>query len=140
MAHPAEERTSGLRRDVETAGAHVKREAEAGAGRVGDDFQRHKEHLTQTAASARDDIASDLRKLTEDVSRLSGTVSGIARTVSSQIGEAASDLGSGVASTAKNQAGSMVTELERVARRNPLAVVAGALCVGMMIGLMSGRR
>ena len=34
----------------------------------------------------------------------------------------------------------MVTEFERVARRNPLAVVAGALCVGLVIGLFSGRR
>ena len=34
----------------------------------------------------------------------------------------------------------MVTEFERVARRNPLGVVAGALCVGLVIGLISGRR
>jgi hypothetical protein len=58
----------------------------------------------------------------------------------SQIGDAASGLGSELASSAKDQAGSMVAEFERVARRNPLAVVAGALCLGLVIGLMSGRR
>ena len=34
----------------------------------------------------------------------------------------------------------MVAELERVARRNPRAVVTGALCLGLWIGLISGRR
>jgi ElaB/YqjD/DUF883 family membrane-anchored ribosome-binding protein len=144
MANPAEDRnpgsTASLRRDVETAGANLKRDAEVGAGRVGEEFQRAKDQLSQTAAAAREDLAADLRKLTADVSRLTETVGSIAKSVGSQIGEAATDLGSEIASSAKQEAGSMVAEFERVARRNPLAVVAGALCVGMVIGLMSGRR
>src|SRR5215204_341104 len=132
MANPAEERggnSTTFRRDVETAGANLKKDTETAAGRVGEEFQRAKEQISQTAAAARDDLATDLRTLSDDVSKLKDTVANMATLVGSEI-----------ASTAKEQAGSMVAEFERVARRNPLAVVTGALCVGLVIGLMSGRR
>jgi ABC-type transporter Mla subunit MlaD len=138
MANPAEDRS--LRKDVEAAGANVKKEAESGAGRVGEEIQRAKEQISQTAATARDDVSENLRALSDDIARLKDTVAGIAKTVGVQIGDAASDITSEIASSAKDQAGTVVAEFERVARRNPLAVVAGALCVGMVIGLMSGRR
>ncbi len=78
--------------------------------------------------------------LSEDMSSLKDTVAELAKVFAAEIGEAASGIGAEVASSAKEQAGSMVAEFERVARRNPLAVVAGALCVGLVIGLISGRR
>src|SRR6266540_3088787 len=114
MANPAENRTASLRRDVETA-----------ASRVGEEFQRAKEQISDTAAAGRDDLADDLRKLSEDMSSLKDTVAELAKVFAAEIGEAASGIGAEVASSAKEQAGSMVAEFERVARRNPLAVVAG---------------
>jgi ElaB/YqjD/DUF883 family membrane-anchored ribosome-binding protein len=103
-------------------------------------LQRAKEQLAQTAATARDDVSGDLRRLSDDLVKLKDTVAEIAKTMGSQVGDAASDLGAEIASTAQDQASSMVAEFERVARRNPLGVVAGALCVGLVIGLLSGRR
>ena len=44
-----------------------KRHAEAATGRIGDDVQRAKENISEAAASARDDIAADLRRLSVDV-------------------------------------------------------------------------
>jgi ElaB/YqjD/DUF883 family membrane-anchored ribosome-binding protein len=129
MADPAEDRTASFRREAETSG-----------GRVGGEFQRAKEHIAETAAAGRDDIAEDLRKLTSDIASLKDTVAQLAKTVASDVGEAAGDIGLELASSAKEQADSMVTEFEKVARRNPLGVAAAALGIGLVIGLMSGRR
>jgi hypothetical protein len=55
---------------------------------------------------------------------------------------AASDLanrGSQLASSAKDQAKTLATELEGMARRNPLGALAGAVAIGVFIGMM-GRR
>ena len=49
------------------------------------------------------------------------------------------DIGAEIASTAKEQASTLVEEFEKVARRNPLGVVAGALFLGLLIGVMRGR-
>ena len=40
-----------------------KQHTESATGRVGDDVQRAKENISEAAASARDDIAADLRRL-----------------------------------------------------------------------------
>ena len=44
-----------------------KRDAESATGHIGDDVQRAKENISEAAASARDDIAADLRRLSVDV-------------------------------------------------------------------------
>jgi hypothetical protein len=44
-----------------------------------------------------------------------------------------------VASAASEQAKSFATELENMARRNPLGALAGAVLIGVFIGVM-GRR
>jgi hypothetical protein len=44
-----------------------KRHAESATGHIGDDVQRAKENISEAAASARDDIAADLRRLSVDV-------------------------------------------------------------------------
>jgi hypothetical protein len=51
-----------------------KRGAEAAAGRIGDDVQRAKENISGAAATARDDIAVNLRRLSADVISLKDTV------------------------------------------------------------------
>ena len=55
--------------------------------------------------------------------------------VADQVGTKAADL----ASAASEQAKTFASELERVGRNNPLGAIAGALLVGVVIGLI-GRR
>jgi ElaB/YqjD/DUF883 family membrane-anchored ribosome-binding protein len=65
-----------------------------------------------------------------------------AREVAGQMGAAANDLaerGANVAAAATDQAKTFAAEFENMARRNPLGVLAGALAVGVLIGMM-GRR
>jgi ElaB/YqjD/DUF883 family membrane-anchored ribosome-binding protein len=71
------------------------------------------------------------------------TVRGASQSLASQVGGAASgvaDMGSDLATTAKEHAKTFASELEGMARRNPLGTIAGALVVGVVIGLMSRGR
>jgi ElaB/YqjD/DUF883 family membrane-anchored ribosome-binding protein len=47
--------------------------------------------------------------------------------------------GAEMTSAASEQARTVVTELESMARRNPLGAIAGAVLIGVLIGLL-GRR
>src|SRR3989442_1063943 len=115
---------------------NLKSETEATASRVGQEFRRAKDEIAQTAASAREDLSDDLRRLNEDVAKLKDTVTQLTKSVAAQVGSAAGDIGAEIASSAKDQASSVVTEFEKMARENPMAVVAGALCLGLVLGLM----
>jgi ElaB/YqjD/DUF883 family membrane-anchored ribosome-binding protein len=71
------------------------------------------------------------------------TVRNVGQTVASQVGGATSgmvDTGSDLASSAKEHAKTFASELESMARRNPLGTIAGALLVGVLIGMMSRGR
>ena len=116
-----------------------KRHAKSATGRIGDDVQRAKENISEAAASARDDIAADLRRLSADVISLKDTVAELAKTVTAEVGGAATGIGEDIASAAKDQANTLLSEFEAAARRNPLGVVIGAFGIGMLIGLMKGR-
>jgi ElaB/YqjD/DUF883 family membrane-anchored ribosome-binding protein len=59
-----------------------------------------------------------------------------------QVGDAASDIadrGSQLVSSAGDQAKTFAAQLETMARRNPHGTLAGAVAVGVLIGIM-GRR
>ena len=107
-----------------------------------------------TAASdAMETAGADLKALQSELSDLKDTVAKLAsrasdeaaksaREIAGQISTAASDLaekGADAASVATDQAKTLVTELENIARRNPLGALAGAVVVGVLIGMM-GRR
>ena len=65
------------------------------------------------------------------------------QTVASQVGTVAGGVagaGSELASSAKEHAKTLASELEAMARRNPLGTIAGALLVGVIIGIMSRGR
>src|SRR6516164_5454542 len=65
------------------------------------------------------------------------------RAVASQVGSTTSgvtDAGSELASPAKEHAKTLASELAGMARRNPLGTIAGALLVGVVIGMMSRGR
>jgi hypothetical protein len=116
-----------------------KRHAESATGRIGDDVQRAKDNISEAAASARDDIAADLRRLSADVTSLKDTVAKLAKTTTAEVGGAATGIGEGIASAAKDQGNTMLAEFEAIARRNPLGVVIGAFGIGVFIGLIKGR-
>lgn len=116
-----------------------KRHAEASMGRLVDDVQRVSENIADAAASGRDDVSADLRRLSADVARLRDTVADIAKTMATEVGDAASSLGADAKSAAKDGATTLLSEAEAIARRNPLGVVIGALGIGILIGMMKGR-
>jgi hypothetical protein len=67
----------------------------------------------------------------------------MSQTVAAQVGNATTgvaDAGSELASSAKEHAKTLASELEGMARRNPLGTIAGALLVGVIIGMMSRGR
>jgi ElaB/YqjD/DUF883 family membrane-anchored ribosome-binding protein len=106
------------------------------------------------AASDATDAGSDaLKALQSDLSDLKETVAKLmsraghetaksAREIAGQVTTATSDIaerGAIVASAAADQAKTFATELENIARRNPLGALAGAVVVGVLIGMV-GRR
>jgi len=118
--------------------ADAERDAQADRGR---------DHLNEDLQRLRRDVAS----LTDTLTRLAAQVGGeAAKTVreagqsfSAQVGSAAgavADASSDLASAAKEHAKTFASELEGMARRNPLGTIAGALLVGVVIGLMSRGR
>jgi len=127
------------------------------ANSVSDSVNRGKDAIAVAATDAANSAGSDLQAIRNDINNLKDTLSRFmsqagneavksARQVTSniagQVGDVASDLanrGSQLASSAGDQAKSFAAELESMARRNPLGVLAGAVAVGVLIGIM-GRR
>jgi hypothetical protein len=126
--------------DDKGAAGPGKPQTESATGRIGDDVQRAKDNISDATASARDDIAADLHRLSADVVSLKDTVAELAKTVTAEVGGAATGIGEDIASAAKDKANTLLSEFEAAARRNPLGVVIGAFGIGMFIGFMKGRR
>ena len=103
--------------------------------------------LSDTMNQLSRDVAGLKDTLAKLVSQASGrgaqAVQGMSRSVASQVGSAASgiaDTGSDLVSTAKGHAKTFASELEDMARRNPLGTIAGALLIGAIFGMMSRGR
>jgi ElaB/YqjD/DUF883 family membrane-anchored ribosome-binding protein len=121
---------------------------------ISSSVNRGKEAVSADASHAMETAGADLKSLQRDLSDLKETVAKLvsratddaaksAREIAAQVGTAASDLaerGANVASAATDQAKTLVTELENTARRNPLGALAGALVVGVLIGMIERRR
>jgi ElaB/YqjD/DUF883 family membrane-anchored ribosome-binding protein len=140
------------------SGGQFKDPSESGSGpTVSESVARGKDAIGAAANDAMNSASSDLQSLRADlnslkdtvmkfVSQASGEAAKSAREVTSsvtgQVGDVASDLagkGAEMASAASEQAKTFASELESVARRNPLGAIAGAVLFGVLIGLM-GRR
>src|SRR4029453_16009773 len=100
-----------------------KQHAKSATSRVGDDVQRAKENISEAGASARADIAADLRRLRADVTSLKDTLAALPNAGRGEVGEAATGIGEGLASAAK--ANTLISQIEAGARRHPLGVVSG---------------
>jgi uncharacterized protein YjbJ (UPF0337 family)/ElaB/YqjD/DUF883 family membrane-anchored ribosome-binding protein len=124
---------------------------------VADSLSNGKEAVSAAAADAMDQAAADFKTLRNDLNSLTDTVtkfisqagneaaksareitSNVAGQVGSVAGEMA-DTGAQIAAATTQQAKTFAAELETVARRNPLGAIAGAVIVGVLIGMM-GRR
>jgi ElaB/YqjD/DUF883 family membrane-anchored ribosome-binding protein len=117
-------------------------------------ISRGKEAVSAAASDQRESAGADLKALQSDLSDLKETIAKLvsragdettksAREIAGQVSTAASDLaekGANIASVATDQAKTLVTELEHIARRNPLAALAGAVVVGVLLIGMMGRR
>jgi ElaB/YqjD/DUF883 family membrane-anchored ribosome-binding protein len=113
-----------------------------------------RESIATAASEAKDVGGADLKALQSDLSDLKQTVAKLmsratnetaksAREIAGQVSTAASDIaekGANVASVATDQAKTLVAELENIARRNPLGALAGAVVIGLLIGMMGRRR
>jgi ElaB/YqjD/DUF883 family membrane-anchored ribosome-binding protein len=89
-------------------------------------------------------LRSDLSDLKETVaklvSRASDEAASSVREIASEVGTTAKDLAERGANVATDQAKTLVAELENIGRRNPLGALAGAVVVGILIGMMERRR
>ena len=131
--------------------------AEHNGGSIANSMSRGKEAMGAAAAEAMESGGLDLKALQDDLNNLKDTVTKfISRTgdeaaksareittnIAGQVGSVASEIadkGANVASVATDQAKTFATEFENVARRHPLGAIAGAVIVGVLIGMM-GRR
>jgi ElaB/YqjD/DUF883 family membrane-anchored ribosome-binding protein len=128
-----------------------------GGPSVTNSLARGKEAVGAAAADAMDQGAADLKALRHDINNLTDTVMKfisqagneaaksareITSNVAGQVGSVASDMadkGAAIASSTTHQAKTFAAELEEMTRRNPLGAVAGAVMLGVLIGMM-GRR
>jgi ElaB/YqjD/DUF883 family membrane-anchored ribosome-binding protein len=90
------------------------------------------------------DLQNAMAKLISDAGSMAvKSAKGATSDVASQVGTAASniaDKGSEMAQAASEQAKTFASELEKTARANPLGALAGALLVGVVIGLIGRSR
>ena len=106
----------------------------------------------------RDGFAETLSQLSREIASLKDTFALLAsqtggeaakkmrnmsEALASQVGDAAggvADTGSDLATSAKQHAKTFASELEAMARRNPLGTITGTLVVGVIIGMMTRGR
>ena len=96
--------------------------------------------LSRDMASLRDSFAQLASQAGSEAAKAMRSVS---QTVASQVGGAASgaaDTGADLAAAAKEHAKTFASELEAMARRNPLGTIAGTLLVGIVLGMMTRGR
>jgi ElaB/YqjD/DUF883 family membrane-anchored ribosome-binding protein len=113
----------------------------------------------ETAEQMRDRLAEDVSGLRADMTKMhdilskfvsdagsqaAQTARHVGQTVASHVGSTATGLastGADIASSATEQLKKFATDLEGIARKNPLGALVGALGVGIVIGLIvRGRR
>jgi ElaB/YqjD/DUF883 family membrane-anchored ribosome-binding protein len=127
------------------------------ANSVTDSLNRGKDAIAAAANDAVESSGSDLQAIRNDLNNLKDTLSRfmsqasneavktarqVTSNVAGHVSDVASDLGdrgSQYVTSAGDQAKTFATEVENMARRNPLGALAGAVAIGVLIGLM-GRR
>ena len=96
--------------------------------------------LRQDVASLKDTLAHFASQAGSEAAK---TVRNLTQSAASQVSSAASevaDAGAELASSARDHAKTFASELEAMARRNPLGTIVGAVLVGVVIGMISRGR
>jgi ElaB/YqjD/DUF883 family membrane-anchored ribosome-binding protein len=96
--------------------------------------------LSRDIASLKDSFAQLASQAGSEATKAMRNAS---HTVASQVGDTASgaaDKGAELAAAAKEQVKTFASELEAMARRNPLGTIAGTLVIGVLLGMMSRGR
>jgi len=102
---------------------------------------------TSSSGSRDNDSSTDLNSLrsefnalkdtvTDYVSKTGGDALDSAKKATSDVANQIGTTASGIAHAASDQAKTFAAELERMGRNNPLGAIAGALVVGVVIGLI----
>jgi ElaB/YqjD/DUF883 family membrane-anchored ribosome-binding protein len=125
---------------------------------ISESVARGKEAIGTAATEAMNSAGSDLQSLRTDLNSLKETLAKfmsqagseaaksareVTSNVAGQVGSVANDLadkGAEMVSAASVRAKSFGSELENMARRNPIGALAGAVVIGVLIGLMGRRR
>jgi ElaB/YqjD/DUF883 family membrane-anchored ribosome-binding protein len=118
------------------------------AGKQEGAAEEARDRLTEDVSSLRADMTKIHDVLSKFVSEAGGqaaqTARNVGQVVASRVGATATGLastGADIASSATEQLKTFATDLEGIARKNPLGALAGALGVGIVIGLIvRGRR
>jgi ElaB/YqjD/DUF883 family membrane-anchored ribosome-binding protein len=122
---------------------------------IGATFERGKSGIAEAANVTGSELAADMRNLRADAVKLQETLSrltselgtqtargvrDVGSTVADRVGSVASDVargGADVAASATAQAKTFASELEGMARNNPLGTLACTLLVGVVIGMIT---
>jgi ElaB/YqjD/DUF883 family membrane-anchored ribosome-binding protein len=113
------------------------------AGKQEDVGEAAHDRLAEDVSSLRADVTKMHDVLSKFVAEAGGqaarTARNVGQAVASQVGSTAAGLantGADIASSASEQLKTFAGELEGIARKNPLGALAGALAVGILIGLI----
>jgi len=137
-----------------TSGGYGQSQGSESEGSIGGAFERGSsaiaEHTTRTTEELTREVAelrAELVKMQQTVSRYAADTGNEAMRTAKDVGKAvantASDLveaGSDMAASATQQAKTFASELESMARNNPMPTLAGTLVVGMLIGFCTRGR
>jgi ElaB/YqjD/DUF883 family membrane-anchored ribosome-binding protein len=105
-----------------------------------DSFGETLSQLSRDVASLKDTFALLASQASGEATK---TMRNMSEAVASQVGDAAggvADTGSDLANSARQHVKTFASELEAMARRNPLGTIAGTLVVGIIVGMMSRGR
>ncbi len=126
--------------------------------KVADALDRGRSGVAESAQAAGDSLQQDVAKLREDMAAIQQTLAkfaseakgeaiktakNVGSAVASQAGDAASQVGevaAEYAAAATQQVKTFASEMENMARKNPLGTIGATLLVGVVIGMMSRGR
>jgi ElaB/YqjD/DUF883 family membrane-anchored ribosome-binding protein len=117
------------------------------AKRLFEELQRAKDGIGRSADTAGEDLAVELRQLQDDLAAIQHTISAFASAAGAEAGEASArmraagaEAARGFAADAGKRVHSTIADFEEFARRNPQCVLACALGLGAILGLLMRRR
>ena len=116
-----------------------------------DEFNKGASRIAKSADHANADLARDMAKLKDDMASIQHTLAKLAsnagneavrtaQNIGSTVADQVTDFASHAATSAQAQAKTFASEIESMARRNPLGTIGGTLFVGIVIGMLSRGR